>query len=458
MGIQFNRKELHKITDENCKLKLPKMKKILRQWKRRKLTINGKISVFKSLISSMITHILLSLPNPSQEFIKEYEKICQKFLWGEKPPKFRQEILEYPYEMGGLQLHNLERFSSSLKATWLRRIISTDSSWTVFALAYKIDKCWLFGNEYIELNRDKMKNMFWRDVMDSITLLRAEIRPTKDLDYLCWPLWFDQNLNLPLIKKLQNKNVNMISDVLGEFWNIMSKEEIERTRGINLNFLEYMAIHHSVSRFISNAEKNLPNIGPFRPILLSIVFSQQKGCQNIYRKTGHYGIKILQEISQKWERDILIDIDTDEVKQSIKLFKKTTRNMYLWDIQYKVWHERVATNTRLYHMGIKNSERCAFCQQRETNAHAFVDCDRANTFWREIELFLQRFGYQNFRLEKNTIIFGECDMDFFFNIVLIIGKKLIYQNREDRAAYSMIHFENMLELEKKIRRDICFTQ
>ena len=27
LGIQFNRKELHKITDVNCKLKFPKMKK-----------------------------------------------------------------------------------------------------------------------------------------------------------------------------------------------------------------------------------------------------------------------------------------------------------------------------------------------------------------------------------------------------------------------------------------------
>ena len=123
--------------------------------------------------------------------------------------------------------------------------------------------------------------MFWRDVMDSITILRAEIRPMKDLDYLCWPLWYDQNLNLPLIKKLQKKNVDMVSDILGEFWDIMTKEEIERTKGINLNFLEYMAIHHSVSRFISNAEKHSPNIGPYRPILLNVVFSQQKGCQNI---------------------------------------------------------------------------------------------------------------------------------------------------------------------------------
>ena len=92
LGIQFNKKELHKIRDDNCRLKFPKMKKILRQWKRRKLTLNGKISVFKSLVSSMITHILLSLPNPSQSFINEYGKICKDFLWGEKTPKFRREI------------------------------------------------------------------------------------------------------------------------------------------------------------------------------------------------------------------------------------------------------------------------------------------------------------------------------------------------------------------------------
>ena len=87
LGIQFNRKELHKITDDNCRLKFPKMKKILRQWKRRKLTLNGKISVFKSLVYSMIIHILLSLPNPTREFINEYDKICKDFFYGEKNPR-----------------------------------------------------------------------------------------------------------------------------------------------------------------------------------------------------------------------------------------------------------------------------------------------------------------------------------------------------------------------------------
>ena len=145
----------------------------------------------------------------------------------------------------------------------------------------------------------------------------------------------------------------------------------------------------------------------------------------------------------------MIDIEIDEVKQSITLFKKTTRNMYLWDIQYKVWHERVATNTRLCHMGIKESEACAYCQHRETNVHAFVQCDRAQHFWREVTIFLLRFGYRNFRLEQNVLIFSDIEMDLFFNMVLIIGKKVIYQNREKRNPYSMRHFERLLEIERE---------
>ena len=41
----------------------------------------------------MLTHILLSLPNPYQELLEEYDKMTVDFLWGGKPPKFRKEIL-----------------------------------------------------------------------------------------------------------------------------------------------------------------------------------------------------------------------------------------------------------------------------------------------------------------------------------------------------------------------------
>ena len=64
------------------------------------------------------------------------------------------------------------------------------------------------------------------------------------------------------------------------------------------------------------------NIGPYRPYLLNKVFSQKKGCQDIYRKTGQYGNKLLKEVSHKWEIDLVLNIEPEEVQKSIKLFKK----------------------------------------------------------------------------------------------------------------------------------------
>ena len=188
LGISFNIRKLSKITDNNCTLKFPKMKKVLRQWKRRNLTQNGKVLVFKRLISSMITYILLSLPSPSQEFIDEYENMLKDFLWGGKPPKYRREILEYPYNLGGLQLNNLKRFSLSSKTTWLRRMLVSDSRWTTFALSHDIDKCWLYGDNYLEKKKNSIKNIFWKEVAQSMYDLRKIMKPISDHDYLTWPI------------------------------------------------------------------------------------------------------------------------------------------------------------------------------------------------------------------------------------------------------------------------------
>ena len=40
-------------------------------------------------------------------------------------------------------------------------------------------------------------------------------------------------------------------------------------------------------------------------------------------------------------------------------------------------------------------------------------------------------------------------MDLLFNMVLIIGKKVIYQYRDNRNPYSMRHFERLLEIERE---------
>ena len=104
--------------------------------------------------------------------------------------------------------------------------------------------------------------------------------------------------------------------------------------------------------------------------------------------------------------------------------------MYLWDIQFKIWHDRVATRYILYRMNIIEDENCAYCQQIETNVHAFIIYERSQRFWRDIKFYLPRLGYWNFRLEHKIIILGNTEMDGLFKLILMIGKRLFNKIEE----------------------------
>ena len=66
---------------------------------------------------------------------------------------------------------------------------------------------YLYSN-FLEVKKNSITNTFWRDVVQLICDLRLGRRPVVDLDYLSWPLWHDQVINLPEIeKKLQKCNV-----------------------------------------------------------------------------------------------------------------------------------------------------------------------------------------------------------------------------------------------------------
>ena len=46
--------------------------------------------------------------------------------------------------------------------------------------------------------------------------------------------------------------------------------------------------------------------------------------------------------------------------------------MYLYDIQFKLWHGRVATNTLLYRMNMIEFEEWEYCNETENITHAFI--------------------------------------------------------------------------------------
>ena len=81
---------------------------ILKLWKLRSLTIEGRIVVFKSLAISKLIHLALVTEIPTST-INMLTKIQMEFIWKGKNPKIKTSTLCNGYENGGLK--NVDIFS-----------------------------------------------------------------------------------------------------------------------------------------------------------------------------------------------------------------------------------------------------------------------------------------------------------------------------------------------------------
>ena len=149
LGLNFH-VDLDKMNDLNYKEKISKIENIIKIWKRRYLTPLGKITVIKSLLVSRLNHLFISLPNPNENIILSLNNMFFNFLW-EGPAKIKSTIIVKQYSEGGLKMINLRAFIHSLKLTWIRRVLKSNSPWKLlFDNTIDINKLLHFGSKYCD--------------------------------------------------------------------------------------------------------------------------------------------------------------------------------------------------------------------------------------------------------------------------------------------------------------------
>ena len=120
LGIYFSyNKKLEQ--EKNFLNHIVKIQNILKLWKLRNLTIEGRIVVFKSLAISKLIHLALVTEIPTTT-INLLTKIQMEFIWKGKNPKIKNSTLCNGYEYGGLK--NVDIFSKvvSLQCSWIKRL------------------------------------------------------------------------------------------------------------------------------------------------------------------------------------------------------------------------------------------------------------------------------------------------------------------------------------------------
>ena len=64
--------------------KVTQMKKILKQWNKRSLSLIGKITVIKTLVIPIFNLLFTSLPNPNVKIYETINKTLYDLLWNKK--------------------------------------------------------------------------------------------------------------------------------------------------------------------------------------------------------------------------------------------------------------------------------------------------------------------------------------------------------------------------------------
>ena len=92
----------------------------------------------------------------------------------------------------------------------------------------------------------------------------------------------------------------------------------------------------------------------------------------------------------EWERDCELT-NLEEIRWEI-IYSKSfncSKSTELRNFQFKLLHRRVATNTFLEKIGIKENHLCTFCQKDiETLIHLFWTCEKTQIFWTALEVWL----------------------------------------------------------------------
>ena len=243
LGINFS-VNLDDIKKLNYDPSIDKITKSLCTWRKRYFTPLGKITVLKTLIVSKLTHLFTALPNPDQCTIQKLQQLFFKFIWDNKPDKINRTRICSDYIQGGLRMFDLDSFISSLKCTWIRRLLKQESSPWYELCIYNIqsyDKCFNMNSLWHKKVATETTNMFWKDTLMAWSRVLEKLTKNENQQYVPnSSLWYNPLLskNPIFYPEWYRKGIIFIGDIFHN-GSLLSIDDLKSCFNIKTNFLEY---------------------------------------------------------------------------------------------------------------------------------------------------------------------------------------------------------------------------
>ena len=132
---------------------------------------------------------------------------------------------------------------------------------------------------------------------------------------------------------------------------------------------------------------------------------------------------------------------------------------YKWQklqgLQYRINCRILGTNLYLCKIKTKNSDLCTFCNiESETIVHLFWDCIYVNPILGEFVTWVNTISKLNFELTPVDVILGKLNASAILNLLLILLKLYIYQQRLNNKTPDLTGFLSFLKYYQKLEKHV----
>jgi hypothetical protein len=359
---------------------------------------------------------------------------------------------------------DLKIFINSLKVTWLRRLINSNSKFSSFidGTCPFISQIFKFGTDFIKSKLHEDINPFWKDVLYSYFTLSVNLKPENSKQCFSVHIWKNPGIKVGnssvYLQRWISRGILFLGDLLNQDGEFYSYDEFTTTYNIRSNFLEYRGIVNALKKYLEvNNILHLPqkfNYIIHIPHSLILLNKDKKGCRSIYKAMQN--INQYPNSLQKWKDNLTAfsDLSFFQNNSIYDMVHRYTKDQKIIWLQFRINHRILATNYLLKKMNIIDDDTCTFCQnESETLFHLFCDCPIIKQFWLQVQNYVKEKCNIDFHNWLATdILFGSTKLDIVLNKIILIAKSHIYYSRIKKIRPNLENFKNQIVVNYKIEK------
>ena len=212
---------------------------------------------------SKLSHLAVVLPNLDKTRLKLIEKLFFTFLWGNKSEKVCRADCKLSEKAGGLGLVDIKAFWTSLKFSWLRRVLHTAVFWPKIleyyvesVLGYRIPiiEILQLGPNQLKFIGNKIQCRFWKEIFISVNSFMQGALFCFPENLVISPFWENPSItrNNKVLKNSTFPNISSKIKTISDFFHPgsdvrLTRDELEQKYEVTISNETFYELHHIIN-------------------------------------------------------------------------------------------------------------------------------------------------------------------------------------------------------------------